>query len=194
LLLAQRSDLKRIEKRRAKSLLFPIREGESNHMENASMILSSDAIGSSGTLDPRYTCDIDNSSPELQWQNAPTGTAGFAVIAEDPDAPSGLFTHWIIYNIPGSVHHLPAGIPPQESLPNGIRQGINSFGKLGYSGPCPPVGDPPHRYFFHLLALSQLPAVPHRIMREPLLSQLEPFIIARTSIMGIYQRIIQKAG
>jgi Raf kinase inhibitor-like YbhB/YbcL family protein len=111
--------------------------------------ISTDAIDDRGIFDPRYTCDQDNSSPELRWQDVPPGTAGFALIAEDLDAPSGIFAHWVIYNIPPELLHLPAGIPPQESLPNGIRQGLNSFGKLGYSGPCPPARDRAHRYSTH---------------------------------------------
>jgi Raf kinase inhibitor-like YbhB/YbcL family protein len=163
-------------------------------MENDRMSISTDAIDDRGTFDPRYTCDIDNSSPELRWENPPQGTAGFALIAEDVDASSGVFTHWVIHSIPKDVNHLPAGIPAQESLPNGIKQGINSFGKLGYSGPCPPIGDRDHRYFFKLLALSQIPPLPHRIRREDLLTALEPFILSTASIMGRYKRMIQRAG
>lgn len=158
------------------------------------MLVATDAIGRDGTLDPRYTCDSDNSSPELRWNQTPSGIAGFALIAEDVDAPNGVFTHWIVYNIPASIHHLPAGIPPQDSLPNGIRQGINDFGRLGYSGPCPPIHDKPHRYYFRLLALSQLPELPRRIRRDELLNALSPYIMARSEIMAKYQRAIQRAG
>jgi Raf kinase inhibitor-like YbhB/YbcL family protein len=163
-------------------------------MPSQLMKLSTDAINSNGIFDPRYTCDLDNSSPELRWENIPPGTAGYALIAEDRDAPQGIFTHWIIYNIPGDIHHLPAGIPPQELLPKGIRQGINSFGKLGYSGPCPPSGDRAHRYFFRLFALNQLPEIEHRVQREALLNVLKPYILATVDFVGLYQRVIQRAG
>ena len=96
------------------------------------MGMTTDAVDERGFFDPRYTCDFDNSSPELRWVGVPPETKGFVLIAEDPDAPGGTFTHWVVYNIPAHVHHLPAGIPAQETLPNGIRQGVNSFGKLGY--------------------------------------------------------------
>ncbi len=119
------------------------------------MNLMTDAIRPNGYFDSRYTCDIDNSSPEIRWEHPPEGTAAFALIAEDPDAPHGLFTHWVIHNIPAEVRHLPAGIPPQEALPNGIHQGANSYGKLGYAGPCPPPGDRAHRYLFKLYALTR---------------------------------------
>jgi Raf kinase inhibitor-like YbhB/YbcL family protein len=163
-------------------------------MENQKMSISTDAIIENGAFDPRYTCDIDNSSPDLRWDNAPEGTACFALIAEDLDAPSGIFTHWVIYNIPTSVHHLPAGIPPQESLPNGIKQGLNSYGKLGYAGPCPPLGDRPHRYVFTLYALNQALTLIPRMKKDDLLSAIEPYIIDKVSITGSYQRMIQRAG
>jgi Raf kinase inhibitor-like YbhB/YbcL family protein len=159
-----------------------------------SMTLSTDAIDEQGFFDSRYTCDSDNSSPELRWENVPTATTGFALIAEDLDAPASIFTHWVVYNIPQKVHHLPAGIPPQESLPNGIRQGINGLGKLGYAGPCPPIGDRLHRYRFRLFALNSLPEVPHRIQKEDLLHAIDPHRIAVAEIIGKYRRVLQRAG
>lgn len=163
-------------------------------MQTQPMVLATDAIGPSGLIDSRYTCDLDNSSPELRWNHVPLGALGFVIIAEDIDAPSGVFTHWIIYNIPSDVHHLPAGIPPQESLPNGIKQGINSFGKLGYSGPCPPSGDPAHRYFFQLFALSEMPRASYRIERADLFRQFQSHILAQATVSGLYRRAIQRAG
>jgi Raf kinase inhibitor-like YbhB/YbcL family protein len=159
------------------------------------MQITTDATDSNGFFDPRYTGDFDNSSPELKWDGAPEETKCFALIAEDPDAPKGLFTHWLIYGIPASIHHLPAGIPAQETLPNGIRQGINSFGKLGYGGPFPPLGDHPHRYFFRLYALREQPEFHARASREELLALIEPHVIATAELMGRYQRVLQqKAG
>ena len=153
-----------------------------------------DAINEKGFFDPRYTCDFDNSSPELRWDGNLQGVAGYALIAEDPDAPGGLFTHWVVYHIPPSIHHLPAGIPAQEVLPNGIRQGVNSFRKLGYGGPCPPVGDSPHRYIFRLYALRIMPEIPNRSTREQVLEAISPYIIQSKELMGRYQRALQKAG
>ena len=157
------------------------------------MELSTDSINH-GFFDPRYTCDFDNSSPEIHWSDVPAHAKGFVLIAEDHDSPKGLFTHWMVYNIPAHVHHLPAGIPAQETLPNGIRQGINSFGKLGYGGPSPAVGERPHRYFFRLYALRDLPELPSRASRELLMAAIEPLVIATAQFMGRYERAIQKAG
>ncbi len=156
--------------------------------------VSTDAIDEDGKLDPRYTCDLDNSSPELRWDNIPENTVGFAVLAEDIDGDTGPFTHWLIYNIPVNIRHLPVGIPAQESLPNGIRQGTNSFGKLGYSGPCPLIGDRIHRYRFQLFALSQLPSLPSRLKRDQFLNTIQPYVIATATLAGRYQRLIQRAG
>ena len=163
------------------------------------MILNSDAIDSRGYIDSRYTCDADNSSPELRWENIPDKVAGFALVAEDPDASHGLFTHWVIYNIPTNIHHLPAGIPPQEVLPNGIKQGVNSSNKLGYAGPCPPAqardhGRSDHHYVFRLYALAVLPEISTRATREELLKAIEPYILEQTELTGLYHRNMQKAG
>jgi Raf kinase inhibitor-like YbhB/YbcL family protein len=163
--------------------------------------LSTDAIDEKGFFDARYTCDIDNSSPELRWEDPPEKTAGFALIAEDPDAPparalpsQASFCHWIVYNIPLGIRHLPAGVPPQESLPNGIRQGVNSAGKLGYMGPCPPLSHGAHRYTFRLYALRELPLIEGRPNREEFLARIDPFILATADIQGRYQRAISHAG
>ena len=158
------------------------------------MKLSSDAIDSEGVLDPRYTCDLDNSSPELRWEDVPPETKEFALIAEDLDSDQNRVIHWVVYHIPAHVHHLPAGIPPQDSLPNGIRQGTNSLGRLGYSGPCPPPGDKPHRYRFRLFALNSHLQLPSRVQGNVLLDAAAQGLITDTEIIGKYQRTIQRAG
>ncbi len=165
------------------------------------MILITDSIGNNGFFDPRYTCDFDNSSPELRWRDAPPGTLCYALVAESRgaegrNAAAGeAFTHWVIFNIPAGLQHLPTGIPPQETLPNGIRQGVNGYGKLGYSGPCPAIGANPHRYTFRLYALAEIPMIPTRATREVLLDKIAPFVIATAEVTGLYQRAIsQQAG
>jgi Raf kinase inhibitor-like YbhB/YbcL family protein len=155
--------------------------------------LFTDAIQTNGFFDPRYTCDIDNSSPELRWSEPPENTVGFALIAEDLEEPEN-FAHWVVFNIPGTVRHLPTGIPPQELLPNGIRQGLNGWGKLGYAGPCPPQRSQPHTYAFRLFALSSLPEIANRPTRGELMTLIAPFVVATAEIRGRYQRMIQAAG
>lgn len=160
----------------------------------AEFVLTTDALDDQGFFDPRYTCDLDNSSPELRWDSPPNHTASLALITEDLDTPGGPTTHWLVYNIPPTLFHLPAGIPPQESLPNGIRQGINSFGKLGYTGPCPPLRAKPHRYVIRLYALSSTLELPSRATREQLVEKISPKILKVIEIAGRYQRLVQKAG
>jgi Raf kinase inhibitor-like YbhB/YbcL family protein len=155
--------------------------------------LFTDAVLDNGFFDPRYTCDIDNSSPELRWRDPPENIAGYALIAEDLDHPQR-FAHWVVFNIPGTVQHLPAGIPPQEGLPNGIRQGLNGWGKLGYSGPCPPVHSRPHNYVFRIYALNELPKIEHRPTADELIKAISHFIIVTSEVRGRYQRMIQIAG
>ncbi len=99
-----------------------------------------------------HTCDGDNISPPLHWDEAPVSTVTFALIMEDPDAPGGTYTHWIIYNLPADCRELEKIIPIEKKLDNGAIQTKNDFGKTGYGGPCPPRGSE-HRYFFRIFAL-----------------------------------------
>lgn len=101
-----------------------------------------------------HSCKGDDTSPPLSWGGEPSGTETFALIMEDPDAPGGTFTHWIVYNLPKDCHHLEKTIPIQKNLDNGAIQGKNDFGKTGYRGPCPPSGEI-HRYTFRIFALKK---------------------------------------
>ena len=106
-----------------------------------------------GSEIPRaFTCDGEDRSPALEWSEAPAGTKTFALIADDPDAPVGMWVHWVIFNIPGSTKGLRGAVDKKEQLADGTRQGRNDFRKIGYNGPCPPPGKA-HRYFFKLYAL-----------------------------------------
>jgi Raf kinase inhibitor-like YbhB/YbcL family protein len=159
------------------------------------MNITTDAMDARGLIDSRYTCDLDNSSPELRWENPPEDTTEFALVVEDPDAPDGVFSHWVVYRIPAAIRHLPAGVPAQETLPNGIRQGVNSFGKLGYSGPCPPHSHDAHRYIFRLYALHSSPEVPSRPTREQLLQAIAHQATRTAEVTGLYRRtLVQRAG
>jgi Raf kinase inhibitor-like YbhB/YbcL family protein len=103
-----------------------------------------------------FGCTGSNISPALSWSNPPAGTKSFALMVHDPDAPTGSgWWHWVVYNIPANVAALPAraGDPAAGLMPVGAVQGNTDFGTAGYGGPCPPVGDKPHRYHFRLHAL-----------------------------------------
>jgi Raf kinase inhibitor-like YbhB/YbcL family protein len=106
------------------------------------------------TIPKKYTGDGADVSPPLVFEGVPPGTKAFALICDDPDAPVGTWVHWVIYDIPGTVKGLPEGVAKAASLPDGSRQGRNSWKKSGYGGPSPPPGKP-HRYFFRLYALRE---------------------------------------
>lgn len=138
------------------------------------------------SIPQHYSCDGDNVSPPLQWENVPEGTESFAIIAEDPDAPGGTFIHWILYNLPPALRWLPEDVRRDGMLPNGARQGRNSFQKIGYDGPCPPGGV--HRYFFRLYALDTRLELPPAANKEDLLDAMDGHILAEAEMMGKYTR------
>ena len=106
-----------------------------------------------GDLFPKtFTCVGSDISPALRWGNFSENVVEYALIMDDPDAPSGLFTHWIIYGLKPEMYSLPENVPKTLNLPFGGIQGKNDFGKMGYGGPCPPRGKP-HRYYFRLFGL-----------------------------------------
>lgn len=149
--------------------------------------LTSSAFGAEETIPHRYTCEGADVSPPLSWDDAPEGTKGFALICEDPDAPGGTFTHWLLYRIPATRDALPEGVEKDPTLDWGAAQGRNDFGNVGYGGPCPPMGST-HRYFFRLYALDQELDLPPGASRHQLLSEIEDRALARTGLMGRYGR------
>lgn len=139
------------------------------------------------TIPKKFTCDGADVSPPLEWKSAPAGTQSFSLVAEDPDAPSGLFTHWMIYDLPANATSLAENQPRQKELGNGARQGRNSFGKVGYGGPCPPPG-PAHRYFFRLYALNGKLELAPGASREQFNRAIAGHILAQAEYMGRYGR------
>ena len=112
--------------------------------------LRSPAFDYGDKIPAQYTCDGEDISPPLEWGNSPAGTGYFTLIVNDPDAPAGNWIHWKVTYIPATFTGLREGIPKEEELPSGIKQGKNTWGTVGYRGPCPPGGS--HRYFFTLTA------------------------------------------
>jgi Raf kinase inhibitor-like YbhB/YbcL family protein len=129
----------------ARTVTTPIRIGGAP----ASITLRSPAFAAGGTIPAVYTCSGRGISPPLRWSGVPAGTRELALELIDPDAPGGPFLHWAVARIRPTIKVLAAG----ESVPPGAVAGSNSFGKVGYGGPCPPRGARPHRYVFVLLAL-----------------------------------------
>jgi Raf kinase inhibitor-like YbhB/YbcL family protein len=167
--------------------VFSISAATSAARPEAAMQINSNSISPGGEFPKRETCDGGDSSPQLSWSGAPPNTQSFALILDDPDAPSGTFTHWIAWNVPASARELAENLPKSAQLPDGTRQGRNDFGKAGYGGPCPPPGKA-HRYFFRLYALDNLPAVKAGAGRGELEHAMEGHVLARGELMGRYGR------
>jgi Raf kinase inhibitor-like YbhB/YbcL family protein len=127
-------------------------------IQNKDFSLEIPTLTNQGWIPAIHACERlgQNRSPKFQWKNPPLHVKSFSLVCTDPDAPEGLFTHWIIYNIPAQVNHLDEEMARMEKLSDGSLQGINSFKRVGYDGPCPP-GNSPHRYFFTLYALGAVP-------------------------------------
>jgi Raf kinase inhibitor-like YbhB/YbcL family protein len=117
--------------------------------------LESSAFARDGQIPPRYTCEGVDVSPPFSWSGTPAGTRGFAMICSDPDAPSGTFYHWAVYNIPPNASALNEAQATSRTSP--FAHALNDFGREGYGGPCPPRGDRVHRYQFRLYAVDVTP-------------------------------------
>ncbi|MBN1688367.1 MAG: YbhB/YbcL family Raf kinase inhibitor-like protein [Candidatus Omnitrophica bacterium] len=150
------------------------------------MKITSTAFQDGEMIPVQYTCDGEDVSPPLEWQDIPYGTESLALISDDPDAPMGTWVHWVIYNIPASVANLPKGMPRTGKLMNGERQGTTDFGRVGYGGPCPPGGT--HRYYFKLYALDRGLDLKPGITKEELLKAMDGHILAEAQLMGRYER------
>lgn len=126
-----------------------------------------------------YTCDGENISPPLEFYDVPKNAKSLALIVDDPYAPTGLFTHWIVWNIDPKLPEIEEG-----ELANGAVEGVNSADRTGYTGPCPPSGT--HHYYFKLYALSDLVDLPNSATRDELEVAMEELIIAKAEMVGIY--------
>ena len=147
--------------------------------------LTSPVFKEGGTIPDKYTCHGRDISPPLGWSNIPRGCKSLALIVEDPDASVGIMVHWILYNIPGEARGLKEGISPCSELADKSRHGKNGISKLGYVGPCPPIGST-HRYFFKLYVLDTVLELPSGATKEQLLKAMKGRILAETELMGKY--------
>ena len=150
------------------------------------IMLKTNAFRTEGEIPAVYTCDGANRSPALSWAGIPDESRSIVLIMDDLDAASGTFTHWLIVNIPPDRSGLPEGVPAQHALPDGSMQGMNSFRRVGYGGPCPPPGKP-HRYFFRIYALdTKFGSAPDD--RSRLERAMQGHVLATGTLMGIYRR------
>ena len=149
--------------------------------------IESAAFTQGATIPKRYTCSGENISPALIWTQPPAGTRSLALIVEDPDAPAGTWTHWVVYNLPARTRALEPHRPKGGNLPGGGLQGITSFGSAGYGGPCPPPG-PAHRYFFRLYALDTMLSLKPAAAKQDVLRAMKGHILAKAELMGRFKR------
>lgn len=155
--------------------------------EEKTLSLTSTAFQEGDKIPDRYTSQGQDISPPLAWSEPPEGAQSFALIMDDPDAPGGTFTHWVIFNIPSNSRGLPEAVPTEDQLSDGTLQGKNSFGRIGYGGPSPPSG-PAHRYQFTLYALDQPLDLTAGASKKQVLDAIQGHILAQGKLTGIYQR------
>lgn len=135
----------------------------------------------------KYTCDGADISPPLEWKQFPKETKSFAIIMDDPDAPVGLWIHWVVYNIPVELTKFPENIEKKEKVKISqyeITQGKNSWPKIGYGGPCPP--DRQHRYFFKLYALKEKTNFPSGLTAKELEEKIKTLILEKSEFYAVY--------
>jgi Raf kinase inhibitor-like YbhB/YbcL family protein len=142
--------------------------------------ITSSAFHEGGDIPSKFTCDGSDTSPPLQITGIPSEAKSLVLIADDPDAPSGLFTHWLVWNIPPRTSSIAEG-----SAPKGV-QGANDFGKSGYRGPCPPPGT--HRYSFKIFALDRELELRSGAKRSQVDAAMKGHVIARGELVGRYAR------
>lgn len=162
------------------------RGSEPNPENVMKMQITSTAFAEGRPIPQKYTAQGEDVSPPLQWTGAPPQTKSFALICEDPDAPMGTFTHWVIFNLPAAATGLPENVAKTGSLPDGSKQGQNSFRNIGYNGPAPPRGKP-HRYFFKVYALDAMLTLDAGAGKGDLLDAMNGHVLATGQLMGTYQ-------
>jgi Raf kinase inhibitor-like YbhB/YbcL family protein len=149
--------------------------------------LTSTAFREGEAIPEEYTADGRNTSPPLTWSDPPPGTRSLALVCEDPDAPRGTFTHWVVFNLPAESRELGEGVPGEATLPNGTVQGTNGFGHVGYGGPSPPAGNP-HHYHFRLFALDCPLDLKPGATKDRLLKAGKGHILGEAELVGTYGR------
>ncbi len=173
-------------------LMGPIRGQEFSRIvelppADAGFVLISPDFTNGGLIPTRYTCNGEDIPPTLAWGEPPVGTASYVLIVEDPDAPLGTWTHWIVYNIPPGEHIVDSQIQPGTQIDDvPILFGKNSWGRQAYGGPCPPSGT--HHYVFQLFALDIMLEPKDNVSRNELASMIEGHILGFAEITGIYTK------
>jgi Raf kinase inhibitor-like YbhB/YbcL family protein len=147
----------------------------------AVMKLISPDFSDGGNIPERFTCDGEDISPTLKIEDAPAAARSLVLIVDDPDAPVGTFTHWLMWNLIPDATEIAANSPPSDAV-----QGVNDFGRSKYGGPCPPSGV--HRYYFKLYALDTTLQLPAKSKRKAVDAAIKGHIISEATLMGRYAR------
>jgi Raf kinase inhibitor-like YbhB/YbcL family protein len=150
--------------------------------------VQSAAFAPDGIIPTKCTCDGQNVSPALEWSSAPEKTRSLALIVDDPDAPQGTWTHWVLFNLPAAATRVTENVPPRETLANAACQGTNDFKKVGYGGPCPPSGSGTHRYLFKIYALDTRLGLKPGATKDQLLQAMTGHVLAGGQLIGKYSR------
>lgn len=148
--------------------------------------ISTSSFQANSDIPARFTCSGDNLSPALAWTDPPSGTQSLALIVDDPDAPGGVFTHWVLYDLAASARQLPEGVQ-KKADPEGGRQGTSGFDEVGYGGPCPPPGHV-HRYYFRLYALDRKLDLPPGASKSVVEKAMKGHVLAQAEVMGKFKR------
>jgi len=168
-------------------IIFPDEEIPSSvESETENLVIWSPKFEHWEKIPDKYTAEGEDISPPLKWKNTPEKTKSFAIIFEDPDAPGGIWVHWILFNINPDLTELPAGITG-ETKPEGSLFGKNSWDKLTYNGPSPPPGKA-HRYVFKIYALDTMLSLEEGADKKALEEAMEGHILAMAPTMGLYSR------
>jgi hypothetical protein len=168
-------------------LVMAGRADNPNSKKIMNLQITSTAFSEGQSIPQKYTGQGSDISPPLAWTNSPEKTKGFALIMDDPDAPMGTWVHWVLYDLPANTSKLPEDVAKTEIISNGAKQGMNTWPRLGYGGPCPPPGKP-HRYFFKLYALDTMLDLKPGLTKKDLLKAMEGHVLAEGQLMGTYQR------
>lgn len=145
------------------------------------MKIASSAFQNNQLMPAKYTCDGDNINPPLTFSDVPQGTKSLVLIVDDPDAPMGTWVHWTVWNIDPTTNEI-----KENSIPTGTVEGMTSFGKPGYGGPCPPAGT--HHYFFKLYALNTTFSLESSSDKSQLEKAMSSHILASAELVGLYSR------
>ncbi|MEK7534300.1 MAG: YbhB/YbcL family Raf kinase inhibitor-like protein [Patescibacteria group bacterium] len=145
------------------------------------MRITSSAFEHNTKIPAKYTCDGDNINPPLEFVDVPKNAKSLVLIVDDPDAPSKIWVHWVVYNINPQTSEA-----KENSVPEGGIEGVTDFGKPGYGGPCPPSGT--HRYFFKLYALDSVLDLPQNVTKQMVEEKIEGHIVDQAELIGLYSR------